>query len=51
MMEPDVRDLARLDRGKRLGHAVEEGFDAHEPDVRMALGLGRQVLATPEAAF
>ena len=44
-------ELALLDRGQRLGHAVDEGLDADESRARMLRGLGDQMLAAAEAAF
>ena len=49
VMQPDVGELARRDRGQRLGHAVDERLDADEAGARMLLGLRDQVLAAAEA--
>ena len=50
-MQPDVGELALVDRGQRLGHAVDERLDADEAGARIALGFRDQVLAAAEAAF
>ena len=51
VMQPDVVELALVDRGQRLGHAVDERLDADEAGARMPLGLGDQMFAAAEAAF
>ncbi len=40
-MQADVFELALVDRGQRLGHAVDERLDADEAGARMALGFAR----------
>ena len=37
-----------LDRGERLGHAVDEGFDADEAGPRCIMGLCDQEFAATE---
>ena len=50
-MQADVFELALVDRGQRLGHAVDERLDADEAGTRMPLRFGDQVFAAAEAAF
>ena len=50
-MQPDVFELAFVDRRQRLGHAVDERLDADEARARMPRGFGDQMLAAAEAAF
>ena len=50
-MQPDVFELALVDRRQRLGHAVDERLDADEARARMLRGFGDQMLAAAEAAF
>ena len=50
-MQPDVVELALVDRDQRLGHAVDERLDADEAGARMPLRLGDQMFAAAEAAF
>jgi len=49
MMEPDIRCAACGYRGKCLCHAVDEGLDPNEADLRIGLCLGDHVLPAAEA--
>src|SRR4051794_26845079 len=50
-MQPDVLELALVDRRQRLGHAVDERLDADEARARMLRSFGDQMFAAAEAAF
>ena len=50
-MQADIGEPCALDRGERLGHAVDERLDADEAGARIALGLRDQMLAAAEADF
>ena len=50
-MQPDVVELALVDRDQRLGHAVDEGSMPMKPVRGCALRLRDQMLAAAEADF
>jgi hypothetical protein len=50
-MQADIGETTRIDRGKCLGHAVDERLDTDEADLRVALRLRHQMLAAAEPTF
>ena len=51
VMQPDIFELARRDRGQRLRHAVDERLDPDEAGARMLGGFLDEMLAAAEADF
>ncbi len=51
MVQPDVGELALVDRNEPFRHAVDERLDPDEAGPRVSVRFRRQMLAATEAAF
>ena len=50
-VQPDVLKAFGLDASERLGHAIDERFDANKADVAMRFGLGKHRFAAAKTDF